>query len=175
VLSRCLVEPRNSLARVSDWWCGSAGRNAVVGVDSRAAGAIQHKARQGRAVVTQTQTGDAVHKQAGGGENHESSLTGACSGDGRRRLREREEEQSAAQKRASEQAGRQIDSETQQARVQRGEGRRAFKDSRRFADTHTLRPCWLALLLLCSGCCRDCRWAQGCRGGPVGVGEREKG
>jgi hypothetical protein len=108
----------------------------VVGVDSRAAGAIQHKARQGRAVVTQTQTGDAVHKQAGGGENHESSLTGACSGDGRRRLREREEEQSAAQKRASEQAGRQIDSETQQARVQRGEGRRAFKDSRRFADTH---------------------------------------
>jgi hypothetical protein len=145
VLSRSLVEPRNSLL-ASDWRCGSAGRNAVVGVDSRAAGAIQHKARQGRAV---TQTGDAVRKRERLREAcRPRVLTGACSGDGRRRLRDREEEQSAAQERASKQAGRQIDSdETAGSRSAERGGERSRIGAGSLTHTRSGRA---ALLLLCS-------------------------
>jgi hypothetical protein len=54
-MSRCLVErvePRNSLGATDladDWRCGSAGRNAVVGVGSLARQVRSNKARQGRA------------------------------------------------------------------------------------------------------------------------------
>jgi hypothetical protein len=146
-LSRCLVEPRNSLL-ASDWRCGSAGRNAVVGVDSRAAGAIQHKARQGRAV---TQTGDAVRKRERLREAcRPRVLTGACSGDGRRQLRETERRSSLLRKseRASKQAGRQIDSgETAGSRSAERGGERSRIGAGSLTHTRSGRA---ALLLLCS-------------------------